>query len=98
MTSDEVRMLDNKYAILFIRGERPVKDLKFNLFEHKNAQLSGLGKSKPYIHGGTENAIATISFSYDEIDDIQSTNEITTDYEILSEEEIEKWLNEREEK
>ena len=27
MTPDEVRMLDNRYALLFIRGERPVEDL-----------------------------------------------------------------------
>ena len=99
LTPDEVRMLDNKYAILFIRGELPVKDLKFNLFEHKNAQFSGLGKAKPYIHGGTENAVGTISFTYDEVtNDFESTNEIITDYELLSEEEIEKWLNESEEK
>ena len=36
LTPDEVRMLDNKYALLFIRGERPVRDFKFNLFEHIN--------------------------------------------------------------
>ena len=30
MTPDEVRMLDNRYALLFIRGERPVEDLKFD--------------------------------------------------------------------
>ncbi|MFR9193722.1 MAG: hypothetical protein ACLVLG_11455 [Anaerovoracaceae bacterium] len=28
MTPDEVRMMDNRYALLFIRGERPIKDLK----------------------------------------------------------------------
>ena len=61
LTPDEVRMLDNKYALLFVRGERPVQDLKFNLFEHKNVDLSGLGKAKPYLHGGTENAIASFS-------------------------------------
>ena len=26
MTSDEIRILDNRYAILFIRGERPILD------------------------------------------------------------------------
>lgn len=31
MTPDEVRLLDNRYAILFIRGERPVLDLKYDL-------------------------------------------------------------------
>ncbi len=32
MTPDEVRMLDNRYAILFIRGERPILDEKFDIF------------------------------------------------------------------
>ena len=94
LTPDEVRMLDNKYALLFIRGERPVLDLKFNLFEHKNVALSGLGKAKPYIHGGTENAIATLSFDYDNFESAQEIDEITSDYEILSEEELEKYIME----
>ena len=87
-------MLDNKYALLFIRGERPVLDLKFNLFEHKNVALSGLGKAKPYIHGGTENAIATLSVDYDNFESAQEIEEITSDYEILSEEELEKYIME----
>lgn len=94
LTPDEVRMLDTKYALLFIRGERPVLDLKFNLFEHKNVALSGLGKAKPYIHGGTENAIATLSFDYDNFESAQEIDEITSDYEILSEEELEKYIME----
>ena len=36
MTPDEVRMLDNKYCILFIRGERPILDLKYNIRNHPN--------------------------------------------------------------
>jgi type IV secretion system protein VirD4 len=92
LTPDEVRLLDNKYALLFIRGERPVQDLKFNLFEHKNVELSGLGKAKPYIHGGTENAIATLSFDYDDEDVAEEIEEISSDYEILSEEELEKYI------
>ena len=92
LTPDEVRLLDNKYALLFIRGERPVQDLKFNLFEHKNACLSGLGKAKPYIHGGIENSIASVSFSYDDYEAAEEIEEITSDYELLSEEELEKFI------
>ena len=51
LTPDEVRLLDNKYAILFIRGERPVMDLKYDVLKHPNVELSGDGKAKPYIHG-----------------------------------------------
>ena len=92
LTPDEVRMLDNKYALLFIRGERPVQDLKFNLFEHKNVDLSGLGKAKPYLHGGTENAIASFQIDYEDYDIAKEVEEIDSDYEILSEDELEKYI------
>lgn len=35
MTPDEVRMLDNKYALLFIRGERPIQDLKYDILTNQ---------------------------------------------------------------
>ena len=92
LTPDEVRMLDNKYALLFIRGERPVQDLKFNLFEHKNVDLSGLGKAKPYLHGGTENAIASFQIDYEDYDIAKEVEEIDSDYVILSEDELEKYI------
>ena len=92
LTPDEVRMLDNKYALLFVRGERPVQDLKFNLFEHKNVELSGLGKAKPYLHGGTENAIASFQIDYEDYDIAKEVEEIDSDYEILSEDELEKYI------
>lgn len=61
LTPDEVRLLDNKYAILFIRGERPVMDFKYDILKHPNVAFTTDGKEKPYLHGGTENAIASIS-------------------------------------
>ena len=98
LTPDEVRMLDNKFALLFVRGERPVKDFKFNLKEHFNSINTPIGNKsiKPYIHGDTENAIGTISFALDNIDvdkiiDIELKE---TDYELLSEEEIDNFFNE----
>lgn len=100
LTPDEVRMLDNNYALLFIRGERPVKDFKFNLKEHFNSINTPIGNKeiKPYIHGGTENSIGTISFNLDdmeidtkEIIDLE-TNEL--DVELLSSEEIENMYKE----
>ena len=54
MTPDEVRMLDNSYAILFIRGERPVMDLKYDIKKHPNIKYSADGEGKPYIHGQKE--------------------------------------------
>ncbi|MBQ9750987.1 MAG: type IV secretory system conjugative DNA transfer family protein, partial [Clostridia bacterium] len=39
LTADEVRMLDNRYAIVFIRGERPIIDYKYSIFGHPNVHL-----------------------------------------------------------
>ena len=95
LTPDEVRLLDNNYALLFIRGERPVKDFKFNLKEHFNSQYTPIGSKniKPYIHGGTENAIGTITFDLDNIgisvNEIKELEQEEIDIEILSNEEIE---------
>ena len=50
LTPDEVRLLDNDYAILFIRGARPVLDLKTELTLHRNIRYSSDGGAKPYIH------------------------------------------------
>ena len=64
MTPDEVRMLDNRYALLFIRGERPVKDLKFNILKHPNIALTTDGGAEPYRHG--EDSISIAALSIDE--------------------------------
>ena len=88
-------MLDNNYALLFIRGERPVKDLKFNLKEHFNSMNTPIGNKaiKTYQHGGTENSIGTISFNLDDIEiDTKEIIHLETkesDIQLLSDEEIE---------
>ena len=51
MTADEVRMLDNKYAIVFIRGERPVLDYKYDIHTHPNVSLGADGGAGIYDHG-----------------------------------------------
>lgn len=100
LTPDEVRMLDNNYALLFIRGERPVKDFKFNLKEHFNSIYTPIGNKmvKPYLHGGTEHSIGTISFNLDDIEiDTKEIVDLETkefDIELLSNEEIENMYKE----
>ena len=64
MTPDEVRMLDNRYALLFIRGERPVEDLKFDILKHSNIALTADGGAGPYRHG--EDSISIAALSIDE--------------------------------
>lgn len=68
MTPDEVRMLDNKYALLFIRGERPVMDLKFDLPNHPNVELTTDGKAAPYAHGVARNTGGTLDFTFESYD------------------------------
>ena len=91
MTPDEVRLLDNRYAILFIRGERPVLDLKYDILKHPNVALSADGGVAPYLHGESHDDIATCEVVKihrnvvgDYADDIPETN-----FELLTEEELE---------
>ena len=89
MTPDEVRMLDNRYALLFIRGERPVMDEKYDILKHPNIALTEDGGAAPYEHGGTENAVATLSFAGAAAETLSELSEPIPDYELLSDEDIE---------
>ena len=97
MLPDEVRMLDNNYAILFIRGERPVKDRKYDIKKHPNVSLTTDGKGKPYVHGKVDKAIATITVDYD-IDKYKFNNieEENNDYELISSEDMDSYLEKME--
>lgn len=82
-------MLDNRYALLFIRGELPVMDEKYDILKHPNIALTEDGGAAPYEHGGTENAVATLSLAGAAAETISAPNEPTLDYELLSDEDIE---------
>lgn len=58
MTPDEVRMLDNQYALLFIRGERPVEDFKYDIMKHPNIRFTADGGAESYRHGEDTISIA----------------------------------------
>ncbi len=90
MTADEVRMLDNRNAILFIRGERPVMDLKYDIMKHPNVALSADGKAEPYIHGDTKDAMGTIVITGPvDIDEGEKREPQESGFELLTEDEIE---------
>mgnify|MGYP002509627290 CR=1 FL=1 len=89
LTPDEVRMLDNRYALLFIRGERPVMDEKFDILKHPNVALSTDGKGKPYRHGEVTQAIANISLGDSLQGEVLEETEGGRSYELLSDEELE---------
>ena len=59
LTPDEVRKLDNRYALLFIRGASPVMDEKYDLMHHPAISRSSLGGATPYIHHGSKPSIYT---------------------------------------
>ena len=90
MTPDEIRMLDNRYALLFIRGERPIMDEKFDLLRHPNISGTTDGKAEPFRHGAVKGSIATIVFDEDidpaELPEPESSD---TDFDLLSEEDLE---------
>lgn len=89
LTPDEVRMLDNQYAILFIRGERPVMDFKYDILKHPNVAMTADGKAEVYRHGEDTTSVATIkAYSLNELNvapmELQESN-----YELLSDEDFE---------
>ena len=95
-TSDEMRMLDNQYALLFIRGERPVMDLKYDLTKHPNFKLTPEGGGKPYIHGEDSRSFASISIDQTLLDQAQEWEIDTTSFVLLSEEELEESFTKKE--
>lgn len=77
MTIDEVRKLDTNKAILFIRGEDPVIDRKYNLKRHPNIKLTLDGKAKPYIHkpqGAPNYALPDLPYAFKSLDDYEFIN------------------------
>lgn len=89
MTPDEVRMLDNRYAILFIRGERPILDEKFDILKHPNVGLTTDGNGKPYLHGTVGRAVASISLGDSLEGELTDDSLESEDYELLSDEDLE---------
>ena len=104
MTPDEVRMLDNRYALLFIRGERPVMDFKYDILKHPDVRMTADGKTETYVHGVPWDAGSSIELVYDP-ELIKSATENArlielgeTAYELLSEADVEKWAEEEKKK
>lgn len=82
LTPDEVRLLDNDYGLLFIRGERPVFDKKYDILKHPRINETTDGNAKPYLHG-------KIKYS---IDDWQNILLSDKEYELLSDEDMDNYF------
>lgn len=92
MTVDEVRKLDTNKAILFIRGEDPVIDRKYNLKRHPNIKLTADGKAKPYIHkpqGAPDYALPDLPYAFKSLDDYEFIDTEDTEHESEQEEPLE---------
>lgn len=89
LTPDEVRMLDNQYAILFIRGERPVLDFKYDILKHPNVSLTADGKAEVYKHGEVKSDVATIELISLDKNKAPEITVAETHYELLSDEDFE---------
>ncbi len=94
----EIRMLDNQYAILFVRGERAVKDKKYDILKHPNISLTEDGGAAPYVHGESVGDIAGIEI-IEYLDEKNKSKETVepTGYELVSEADLLKEI-EKEEK
>lgn len=67
LTLDEVRLLDNSNALIFIRGERPLIDKKFDILSHPNIAKTADGKVVPYKHSKSEKYLRNdLSFTINE--------------------------------
>lgn len=89
LTPDEVRMLDNQYAILFIRGERPVMDFKYDILKHPDVKLTADGDGAVYRHGTVKSDVATILVDWLDPELVPEMELTETNYELLSEEDFE---------
>lgn len=76
LTPDEVRAMDNDYAIVFIRGERPVIDRKYDILKHPYIKLTEDGGAAPYIHyPGLTFEQEDLSLPFDGLDNIEIIDE-----------------------
>lgn len=77
-TPDEIRLLDNRKAILFVRGERPMLDDKYNLMKHPNVKWTEDGGAPPYDYAKAPRSHDDLNIDIERLDD----------YELLCEEDI----------
>lgn len=87
LTPDEVRMISNDKALLFIRGEKPVIDGKYDILKHPNISETKDGGQPPYRHGKPSHSI----------DDWYNIPISDKEYELLSDEEMDAYFKKLEE-
>ena len=77
LTPDEVRMLDNRYALVLVRGEAPVIDEKYDLMRHPNIKLTGDGGAAPYTHASRcLYSAGDLDFTFTCLDEVEIIDEL----------------------
>ena len=95
LTPDEVRMLDNRNALLFIRGERPVQDPKYDILRHPNITLTTDGGAQPYLHGEDFFSVAAITIVSADKKEKPPEGIQKHDFLIFTEEEMQEMINKK---
>lgn len=75
LTPDEVRLLDNDDALLFVRGERPIIDRKYNLLKHPALSLTTDGGQPAYQMATEITGDFDLSFDESRPDDFELLTE-----------------------
>lgn len=99
LTPDEVRMLDNRYALLFIRGERPVQDEKFDILHHPCVSSTTDGRGLPYDHGEENRSNGMLQFirlTTPPEKETGTPEEMASTYVLYSETDLENLFDEKE--
>jgi len=84
--------------LLLTRGEPPLMDEKYELLKHPNVKYTTDGGAPAYAHGGTENAVAGLTISRLTPGDLANLKEPDVTCELLSDEDMEKIFQFKEEK
>ena len=98
----EVRLVNNDSALLFIRGERPVEDRKYNVMKHPNVSLTSDGGAEPYINGEDTGSYAAVGFVMnipeEMLKNLPKVSDNQHHYETYTEENVEELIKSYEEK
>ena len=92
LTPDEVRMLDNSDCILFIRGERPIIDKKYDILKHPRINLTPDAGGQSYQHGMITNSIAEMVIDTNLDYDFSEIEKTKNKYEVIYSEEVDDFL------
>lgn len=93
-------MMDIIFGPFFIRGERPIRDLKYDILHHPNVALTTDGSAPAYTHGEDTRSIASMAFSFDKkaVKNAEKMEAEKHEFLLYSEEELEELLDEKEKK